>query len=80
MGLEKKPSSSEEMTELVQISTLVAASYKGEGKDAWISKTAEDGKYYVRDLRTIVDSKLTIPRLNPTCWINMVPIKITGFI
>ncbi|KAJ9551167.1 hypothetical protein OSB04_015212 [Centaurea solstitialis] len=76
----KFPRNPTEISELCLLSDLVKFTTVSEAEDKWRSKLSGDGVYYVHDLRRLIDDKVTIPTLNPTIWLLIIPLKINCFI
>ena len=76
----RKPSSPSEISELNELGGIINAVSSTATKDAWRSKLSGDGKFYVRDLRALIDKKITTPNPNPTVWCPLVPVKCTSFV
>lgn len=47
--------------------------------DTWKFNLLGDGKFYVKDMCSLINSKATKPIYKPTTWIYLVPSKVTCF-
>ena len=68
------------MGDLDNLEEMVAGTQLSSRKDVWISKLSMDGKFYVRDLRSIINARLTRFEINPTVWTHLVPSKAACFV
>ncbi|CAI9279463.1 unnamed protein product [Lactuca saligna] len=75
----KVPSDSREINEL-GLDALISSFSVTNGPDAWSSKISTDGSIYMRDLRVLIDLKVTKQVDNPTIWLNLVPLKVIVFV
>ncbi|XP_023761636.1 uncharacterized protein LOC111910077 [Lactuca sativa] len=66
--------------ELEEANNLLDHFFLNGGMDHWVSKISGDDEFYVKDLRALIDNKLTTPVDNPTLWIKIVPLKVIGFV
>ena len=77
---EKKPALPADIQELQQLSRVLEGRTLNQEQDSWRSKLSSDGKFYVHDIRKLVDSKITAGLTNPTIWLSLVPIKVNCFV
>lgn len=59
-----------EVKELTDIITCLYSGVIFDGRDSWNSSLSLDGNFYVRDLRNLIDTKLTDSVDNPTIWFS----------
>lgn len=76
----KKPRTPVETAELNCLDSFASSISLSMQPDSWKSKLSSDGKFYVRDLRNLIDSKVTCPSDNPTVWIHLAPLKVVCFV
>lgn len=50
------------------------------GANKWICKLSSDRNFYVCNLRSLIDSKVTTYVDNPTIWVHLTPLKVIGFV
>ncbi|KAL7611670.1 hypothetical protein Lser_V15G08039 [Lactuca serriola] len=68
------------MAELAQLCRLLDGVTLSSDHDSWKSKLSSDGQFYVRDIRKLIDSKVTVRTNSTTVWVNLVPLKIICFV
>nr|KAJ0194475.1 hypothetical protein LSAT_V11C800390950 [Lactuca sativa] len=61
-------------------SGLISNVATSHGLDRWISLLSGDGVFHVRELRCLIDSKITSPMVNPTVWFHIPPVKVICFV
>jgi len=76
----KKPRFPIELLEWESLCNLLVGFNLSAAADSWCSNLAADGKFYVHDLRAIIDSVITCSSPNPTIWLSIIPIKVMVFV
>lgn len=75
----RAPSTQLETTEFFAFKNCLESATISYRFDTWRSNLSSNGKFYVRDLRRLIDSRLTTSMNNSTDWIKLVPLKIICF-
>ncbi|KAL4581896.1 hypothetical protein LXL04_006430 [Taraxacum kok-saghyz] len=76
----RNPNSLIETNELKDLYNILSPFHLSDGRDRWSYKLSTDGAFTVRDLRFIIDEKITTSVPNPTVWIQIIPLKIICFV
>ncbi|KAL4585058.1 hypothetical protein LXL04_009671 [Taraxacum kok-saghyz] len=76
----RSPNNPLEMAELGSLNGELSQLHVSDGMDEWRSKLSTNGIFYVKDLRELIDSVMTVPVANPTVWSRLVPLKVIGFV
>lgn len=76
----RNPSSDQELADINSLSGLISNVVTSHGLDQWISLLSGDGVFHVRELRCLIDSKITSPMVNPTVWFHIPPLKVICFV
>lgn len=76
----RQPRQQGEIFEFQALKDEVLTSILSDSIDVWKSSMSGDGRFYVHDLRSLIDSFLMSEMYNVMTWISLVPLKITCFI
>ncbi|KAL4567347.1 hypothetical protein LXL04_022930 [Taraxacum kok-saghyz] len=76
----RNPSDSDEIRELQDLRGFTDSISLSNGLDIWKSKLSSTGEFLVQHVRNLIDSKVTIPKPNPTVWLKLAPIKVIFFV
>ena len=76
----RKPAGQAETDELQDLQLLVDSVNLSREDDTWNAELSADGKFYVHDVRNLMDSFLTKQMENDVIWLNLIPLKINCFI
>lgn len=74
------PRSPVELAELEDLSEIIRHISISGSDDCWKFKLSGDDRFVVCAVRRFLDLRLTIPVVNPTVWINLVPLKVSCFV
>ena len=76
----RRPNTQEEIDEFNALEGIINNQRHWTSNDAVKSCLNKDGKFYVSDVRRLIDAVITTPMQNNTIWLYIVPLKINVFI
>lgn len=74
------PNIIEEVTVMHELRGFTSSNSLTGELDVWKSRISNDGRFYVSDVQTLIDSKMVISSPNPTVWLKLAPVKVICFV